>query len=127
VNPVCIKQLDNMCESPCSPCRHVGGPPRSYLGDFLDTPGCLAVQQPGSEFLGSRVYERVGHASKLRELFGVILRVPQASHDAVVLCDISRLPPVVAILQDDKVVDLFRLDQVILDNDIGRREGGKAG
>ena len=71
---------------------------QTYFGNLFHAPRGGTVAQPRQKLLGTAVHERVGKAGQLGKLGGMVLRIPQATHDAIILGDIGTQPPVLGIL-----------------------------
>jgi hypothetical protein len=71
-----------------------------------------------SYLLCSGVHDNVAPASIRRVFLWMALLGPHVAEDAVVFRRIDRLPPNRAVLAVQKVIDLLRDNEVILDDDV---------
>ena len=95
---------------------------KASLGHLFDSPRGLTIEQPRTVLFGSAVNHGIAHTGQLRVFVGVVLRVPQATHNTIILGGIASLPPLFTVLQDNKVVNFFGLDQIILHDNVGLDE-----
>jgi hypothetical protein len=91
----------------------------TYFGHLFHTIGCGAIAQPGQELFGTGIHERIGKARELWIFGRMILWIPQATHDAIILGHVAAQPKVFTVLERDKVVNFFWINQIILHHNVG--------